>query len=281
VRIIGQLEHPNITPVHDVGIDEEGRHYFVMKYVDGETLESIIARLKEGVPDYVERFGIDERIDLFLCVLNAIRYAHARGIIHRDLKPANIMVGRYGEVTVVDWGIAQQRTRADVTVGPIGTPLYMSPEQASGDPSAVGERSDIYSATLLLYELLTLKHPLAELASVDAILERLRESGLDTRLNTIKLALTHVGSPTDYAALISRGLDREPARRFASIDEMEQVLKDVRDGKVPVSCHITFAKRATAELSHFIDRRPVAFTLLLATSLAGFAATAIFAATHL
>ncbi len=144
VGIIGQLEHPNITPVHDVGIDEEGQHYFVMKYVDGETLESIIDKLAAGAPGYAERFGTDERVEIFVGILNAVRYAHARGVVHRDLKPANIMVGRYSEVTVVDWGIAKKRDSAEAGSGLDGTPLYMSPEQAAGDLAAVGERSDIY-----------------------------------------------------------------------------------------------------------------------------------------
>ncbi|MBK6534374.1 MAG: serine/threonine protein kinase [Deltaproteobacteria bacterium] len=107
VRTIGSLEHPNIVPVHDVGIDEEGKHYFVMKYVEGETLESVIEKLQAHDPATERRFPIEARAQLFLGILRAVQYAHARGIIHRDIKPANIMVGPYGEVMLMDWGLAR------------------------------------------------------------------------------------------------------------------------------------------------------------------------------
>ena len=106
IRTVGQLEHPNIVPVHDVGVDANGRYYFVMKHLRGETLESIIARLKAG--DAHSRFTMQVRLQVFLSILNALAYAHQQGFIHRDLKPANIMVGPYGEVTVMDWGLAKR-----------------------------------------------------------------------------------------------------------------------------------------------------------------------------
>jgi serine/threonine-protein kinase len=89
VRTIGQLEHPNIIPIHDVGLDEHGRYYFVMKYVDGETLESIITKLAEGNPDYHARYPVEVRLEIFLGLLHALQYAHDQGVLHRDIKPAN------------------------------------------------------------------------------------------------------------------------------------------------------------------------------------------------
>ncbi len=281
VRIIGQLEHPNITPVHDVGIDEEGQHYFVMKYVDGETLESIIAKLKAGEPGYAERYGADERIEIFIGILNAVRYAHACGVVHRDLKPANIMVGRYGEVTVVDWGIAKKLGGAETDRGLIGTPLYMSPEQAAGDHPAIGERSDIYSLSLVLLELLSLQHPLSGKPNTEAVLATLVTDGVDTGLMKLKFDLVGAGAPAEYAALLSRGLQRDPARRFGSVDELEQALKDVREGNVPVSCHITLTKRAAGELIHFIDRSPWMFTAFFVAALAFFGAGSYLAIARL
>jgi serine/threonine-protein kinase len=281
VRIIGQLEHPNITPVHDVGIDESGQHYFVMKYIDGETLESIIAKLRAGEPGYAQRYGNEERIEIFIGILNAVRYAHARGIVHRDLKPANIMVGQYGEVTVVDWGIAKKRGGAESTPGLVGTPLYMSPEQAAGDQNLVDERSDIYSLCLVLLELLTLSHPLAGKNGVEAVLSTLLTDGIEAGIGKIKLCLTRSGAPTDYAELISRGLQRDPAHRWASVADLEQGLKNVREGKVPVSCHITFTKRALGELTLYIDRHPWVFTVYLSLFLTAFIATVLFAGAHL
>ena len=117
IRTVGQLDHPNIVPVHDVGIDQLGRYYFVMKHLQGDTLESIIDKLREGDRATHARFTFPVRVQLFLGVLNALAYAHRKGFIHRDLKPANIMVGPYGEVTVMDWGLAR-RVRSAGGLGP-------------------------------------------------------------------------------------------------------------------------------------------------------------------
>ena len=88
VQTIGQLEHPNIIPIHDVGLDQDGRYYFVMKYVDGETLESIITKLAAGDPDYHARYPFEVRVEMFLGLLHALQYAHDQGVVHRDIKPA-------------------------------------------------------------------------------------------------------------------------------------------------------------------------------------------------
>jgi serine/threonine-protein kinase len=108
VQVIGALEHPGIVPVHDVGIDESGQHYLVMKYVEGETLETVIEKLKAGSAEHVRRFSYEYRSKIFMKLLEAIRYAHSHAIVHRDIKPANIMVGPFGEVTIMDWGIAKR-----------------------------------------------------------------------------------------------------------------------------------------------------------------------------
>src|SRR6185312_9441186 len=107
IRTVGRLEHPNIVPIHDVGVDELGRYFFVMKYVEGETLESIIDKLAAGDPAYLAKYSVEVRIELFLGILHALEYAHAQGVVHRDIKPANVMVGRYGEVVLMDWGISK------------------------------------------------------------------------------------------------------------------------------------------------------------------------------
>jgi serine/threonine protein kinase len=106
IRTVGRLEHPNIVPIHDVGVDELGRYFFVMKYVEGETLESIIEKLRAGNPEYLARYSTEVRIEIFLGLLHALQYAHAQGVVHRDIKPANVMVGRFGEVVLMDWVIA-------------------------------------------------------------------------------------------------------------------------------------------------------------------------------
>jgi len=107
IRTTGRLEHPNVVPIHDVGVDDAGDFYFVMKRVDGETLESVIAKLAAGDPEYHRRYGYERRVEIFKGVLEALNLAHSEGIIHRDIKPANIMVGAFGEVVLMDWGLAK------------------------------------------------------------------------------------------------------------------------------------------------------------------------------
>src|SRR6185436_4690107 len=112
-QVTAQLEHPNIVPVHNLGVDPDGRAYFSMKLIRGASLESILEKRRQNDPETLERFGLRRLLDVFLQVCQAIEYAHARGVIHRDLKPANIMVGDFGEVLVADWGVAKLKDHAE------------------------------------------------------------------------------------------------------------------------------------------------------------------------
>src|SRR5581483_3674404 len=170
VRIVGSLEHPNVVPVHDVGLDEHGRYFFVMKYVDGESLEKVIEKLQNGDPATHREWTIERRVEVFVALLRALEYAHSNGVIHRDIKTANVMVGKYGEVWLMDWGIAKRIDQAEqkYTDEPsdssaavqirttrhgalIGTPAYMAPEQARSDLEKVDTRSDLYAATVMFH----------------------------------------------------------------------------------------------------------------------------------
>jgi eukaryotic-like serine/threonine-protein kinase len=177
-RVLARLEHPGIVPVHDVGTLADGRVFYAMKFVEGQRLDKYIAAVN-SVPD---------RLRLFLRICDAVGFAHARGVLHRDLKPANIMVGPFGEVLVMDWGLAKilreevssgareadpnarvfekpkqaanasDATEFSVVTGHgtvMGTPGYMSPEQARGDVEHLDARSDIFSLGALLRFLLT------------------------------------------------------------------------------------------------------------------------------
>ena len=150
-QIIARLEHPGIVPIHDVGTLPDGRIFYAMKYVRGSRLDEYAAL---GA-------SLNDRLRKFQSVCDAVAFAHAHGVIHRDLKPQNIMIGRYGEVLVLDWGVAKIRddprqaaayNTSDGTV--IGTRNYMSPEQARGE-IAVDERADVYSLGAVLKFLLT------------------------------------------------------------------------------------------------------------------------------
>ncbi len=293
IRTIGLLEHPNIVPIHDVGVDENGDYFFVMKYVEGETLEHIIERLAAGDPLYHALYPMETRIQLFRGILDAVAHAHARGYIHRDLKPANVMVGTHGQVVVMDWGIAKRVGTTDspamMTVGAVaggrlhqtavgsllGTPMYMSPEQARGEEAT--EKSDIYALSVMLYELLTLEHYLGDCTTLDQVLEGVKH-------RAPKLAGS-VHSPfqrppgMDMTWYLRAGLEKDPAKRYASVDAMIERLDLRAQGIVPIQCHITFAKRMNGMMMRAIDRYPIHMTVVMALGLiSSLASIALFAA---
>jgi serine/threonine-protein kinase len=193
-RVLARLEHPGIVPVHDVGTLADGRVFYTMKFVEGQRLDKFI----EGVE------SVQDRLRLFLRICEAVAFAHARGVLHRDLKPANIMVGPFGEVLVMDWGLAKilpgvpenndrsadpeatilekptqpsganDSTKSSVITGHgtvMGTPGYMSPEQARGEVEVLDARSDIFSLGALLRFILTQKTPAGFTPRLDRSLE--------------------------------------------------------------------------------------------------------------
>ncbi len=275
VRTIGRLEHPNIVPIHDVGVDERGAFFFVMKYVEGETLESIIERLRAKDPEAIRVYDITRRVEIFIGVLRALQYAHEKGIIHRDIKPANVMVGRYGEVILMDWGVARpiggtregnapvdvksmsEAMRASATnVGSlIGTPLYMSPEQARGANDLLDTRSDLFSACVLFDELLTLRHRFESATTLPALLVAIQTTE-PPHASQLFANSRQEGIPPEYGHFLSKGLRREPADRWQSADIMIFELHEMLEGRVRVQCPATMNKRMTREMGRFVDKRP-------------------------
>ena len=204
-RVLARLEHPGIVPVHDVGTLADGRVFYTMKFVEGQRLDKFI----EGV------LSVQDRLRLFLRICEAVAFAHARGVLHRDLKPANVMVGPFGEVLVMDWGLAKilggetqlaerasdpeatilekpkqpgetnNSTKSSVITGHgtvMGTPGYMSPEQARGEVEVLDARSDIFSLGALLRFILTQKTPAGFTPRIDRSLEAIsRKATADER----------------------------------------------------------------------------------------------------
>jgi serine/threonine protein kinase len=138
-RILARLEHPGIVPVHDFGELPDGRLFYAMKRVRGDRLDRWMASGHE----------LTERLHVFLRVCDAVAFAHAQGVVHRDLKPENVMIGEFGEVLVLDWGVAQEMQNPDRRLQIAGTPAYMAPEQARGDVG-VDHRADIFSLGAML-----------------------------------------------------------------------------------------------------------------------------------
>jgi CRP-like cAMP-binding protein/tRNA A-37 threonylcarbamoyl transferase component Bud32 len=178
-RITGQLDHPHIVPVHELGVDATGRHYFVMKLVVGRTLE---AEIYDGDALPFRSGRLDALIDALLKVCDAVAFAHDRGVVHGDIKPQNIMVGTFGQVYLMDWGMARADQQSEVVgevisdpsgVGDprrsvvrssgrralVGTPAYAAPEQSSGQRTDIDARTDVYLLGGVLYEMLTRHTP--------------------------------------------------------------------------------------------------------------------------
>lgn len=162
--LTARLEHPNIVPVYDIGIDESGSPFFTMKYLRGVSLETLLRRLKKGDTPENREFPLTRLLLIYTRICNAVWFAHSKGVCHLDLKPANIRIGDYGETFVLDWGLAcQLDENGSITQeldGMRGTPGYMAPEQfdlRSG--FSPGVRSDVFSLGVILYSILALASP--------------------------------------------------------------------------------------------------------------------------
>jgi len=186
---LARLEHPNIVPVYAKGVSEHGLPFYSMKLVRGVTLQDVIDKLAAGDAETAVRYTPERLLTVFGKLCDAVAFAHAKGFLHRDLKPANVMIGEYGEVLLMDWGIAQYvgedpacRVSVVPELGPDGAPLsvegtpqYMSPEQSEGKP--LDERTDIYALGGILYALLTLRVPVQG-TSLAEVLDKVRSGKL-------------------------------------------------------------------------------------------------------
>ena len=221
-RVTGQLEHPNIVPVYELGQRPGGSLYYSMRMVRGLTLEDAL-----GDCD-----GLDERLGVlkhYADVCHAIAYAHSRGVVHRDLKPSNVMVGEFGETMVLDWGLAKVAVKRDLLGGELtramhvhdapehatlagsamGTPAYMSPEQAVGDVERVDERSDVWGLGAILYELLTGRPPFDGATPYEIMGKVMTEAVIPVRQLVPEV-------PAELAAVCEKALSRVRKRRYAN-----------------------------------------------------------------
>jgi formylglycine-generating enzyme required for sulfatase activity/serine/threonine protein kinase len=262
-QITSQLDHPGIVPVHDLGIDARGRVYFTMRLVRGRDFRRVLELVRGGQ----EGWSLARALGVILKVCEAVAYAHAKGVIHRDLKPANLMVGRFGEVYVMDWGLARvvgtrdekdRRSSTDTNLASridtsvrrwdgqtpgsplltqdgrvVGTPSYMSPEQARNRTEEVGPRSDVYAIGALLYHLLTGRMPYVT-PGVD-----LPPAGVFSLLlagppkPVLELA---PAAPVELVDVCEKAMAREPAGRYATPLEMAADIERFL-GDRPVRAH--------------------------------------------
>ena len=220
-QITGQLEHPNIVPVHELAIDAHGVAFFTMKLVHGISLTRWFETHALGT----ER--LERGLEIVLKVCDAVAYAHHRGVIHRDIKPDNVMVADFGQVYLMDWGLARltkthpaSSAHADQS-GPVGTPAYMAPEQARGNPADMDERTDVFGLGALLYELVTGELPYGKPAPARVIMLR-AHMGAIVPLET---AAAGGALPRRLQLIIERAIDPDPEKRYQSVVELQQDLR--------------------------------------------------------
>ena len=237
-RVTGQLTHPNIVPVYEVGKRDDGSLYYTMKLVRGQTLTEAL----------IECRSLKDRLKLlnhFVDLCQAIAYAHSRGVVHRDIKPQNVMVGQFGETVVLDWGIAKIQGKDDVTGEKLeeeiqlfqedfsaktldgailGTPTYMSPEQAAGKIDLIDERSDVWSLGTVLYEILTGQAPFYG-KQHHQILNKVIES----KLQPVRELCSD--APVELSAIAEKALQKERKLRYQTAKELADEVVSFQSGQ--------------------------------------------------
>jgi serine/threonine-protein kinase len=289
-QVTGQLEHPNIVPIHDLAIrPEDGTPYYTMRLVAGRTLRESITeyhrKRKQGATDRLE---LTRLLTAFIEVCQAVAYAHSRGVVHRDLKPENVLLGNFGEVVVLDWGLAKvvrgmtpdsglspvaptpELNTAETLAGAVlGTPAYMAPEQASGQVGQIDARTDIYGLGAILYEILT-GHKPHEGASIPEVL------GKAAAALAPSARLVEPSTPSTLDAICGRAMAREQSERYASAAEMAQEVQRYLADEPVLACPEGWTRRLARWM-----RRNRSWTLAVAAALITVAVVTVLAAFRL
>jgi len=274
-RATAHIEHPNIVPVHQLGVFSDNGVFFSMKKVTGRDLRSVIRKLSEGNKEFLKKYTKRQLLQIFVAIGNGVAYAHSKGVLHRDLKPANVMLGDYGEVMVMDWGLVKYHKEKDdsreewhVALDPdfsnighnedmdtiqgsvSGTPAYMAPEQAGGHNEEVDEQTDIYSLGAILYSILTWQTaPFESPMTTNQVLNAVIVGSFKRpRKRTPKRKISR-----ELEAVCLKAMSRKKKNRYKNADLMVRDIKDYLEGYSVSSYRATWVRR----FFKTIRRRPL------------------------
>ena len=222
-RATARLRHRNIVAIHEIG-EESGRHFFAMDFVEGESLSAILVARGPLVSEQAARWMV--------AIAEAVHHLHEQGIVHRDLKPSNVVIDSAGEPVVMDFGLAKvfdSEHGATRSGAILGTPSYMSPEQAAGRNSLISARSDVYGLGAMLYEMLSGRPPFREATPLDTLVQVIE--GEPTLLRQLRSTI-----PRELELICFRCLEKNPARRYASARDLAADLTRFLQGE-PIEAH--------------------------------------------
>ena len=235
-RVTAMLQHPNTIPIYELSRDTKGHYYFTMKLVEGATLREIINLLKKGDEETADKYTLAALVDVIIQVCHALDYAHNHGVVHRDIKPANILTGPFGEVLVLDWGLAKVWNIEEIDVSHLeliedddhsltsrgrlqGTALYMSPEQITASKD-IDHRTDVYSVGVVLYEALTLEL-MAWGKSLNEMLLHIQYDNPPAPRDKAP----HRNIPEELEQICMKCIEKNPDDRFETIREVIEALQ--------------------------------------------------------
>ncbi|MEQ8350827.1 MAG: serine/threonine-protein kinase [Leptospiraceae bacterium] len=248
-RVTAMLQHPNTIPVYDISRDSRDHYFFTMKLLHGYTLHGVFEKLKQNDKEIVKEFQLNRLLGAFIQIANALDYAHEHGVIHRDIKPMNIAIGAYGEVQLIDWGLAKvwhkdaskteiekkgeiksTHTHTDFRLTHAGqlkaTPLYMSPEQVNNDVN-LDSRSDIYSLGTVLYEILTLE-TMIEGTTINELMDNITNG----RFSTPSEKAPGRTIPEEIENICLKCVQTDPDKRYQKVSDLIDDIREFREERL-------------------------------------------------
>lgn len=291
-QIAAQLDHPNILPIYDLNIDGQGKPYYAMKMVKGFTLEEVIQKIRAGEKDFLEEYTLNKLLQIFIKICEAVAFAASKGVVHRDLKPENIMIGKFGEVFIMDWGIAKilgekinkespaesldniiesikqddQFEIATTMQGQIlGTPTFMAPEQIFTENGEIDERADVFALGGILFNLLVLETPHEEMSIKELLRNKIagRIPTPEKRAAKTGNTLHHLPGykiPPGLSSVCQKAMAIQAEQRYQTAKELQNDVEAYMNG---YATQAEGASQAKLLKLMFLRHRRLSFELIL------------------